>query len=465
MQLGYLVSVLSNRLGILVLLVLVANILSAEEVSEYTLSYTNALIVLTACGYWVISFALRLAGQKSSNSDWFAALGRIYSSVFIALALVTFTTAICVWLGYPLLIEQPAAVAMLAAAMLLHELQLSILNGQGRAREYTQLSLLRAAGMAILCAAAFTIPLRSSEILLGLAIVTALPIVSNRASRDMLKHFSLAPLRWESLRRDIGVGILGTLHFGTYVFVNAPMRNAIAYSSEAENLGYFITLQDLLWGPLAMMGAVISISHNRALFDELIEGRGPGAASAPAATRSFVSIGLAITMPYVVGGLVVVVNVAGLLIANAGRPFLEETATLVVIANAMIQLLFVLNHIFFVRGHMMPLLVTIAIPCLAGPVSLTFAGLGENIRTAMIGQIAGLTISLALSTAILLANREIRLDWGVFIRSAAATAIMFLLLNYLLISIDGNFAIIFAIVAGACSYFIVSRIIGLKILF
>lgn len=462
MNFGYLSSVLSNRLGILGLLILVTNVLSADEVSKYALSYTNALILLTAFGYWVISFSLRVAGHRI-NGDWPSELGRIYSSLSISIVFVLLAVTFCAWMGYPLLLDRPVEVALLALALIVYELQLTILNGQGRSTDYTKLSLLRAVGIAVLCVSAFVTSVDFSKILLGLAIATIVPTILTRGSRSLFKHFSVSKIRRETLRRDLSVGILGTIHFGTYVFVNAPLRNAIGYSADANNLGYFIALQDILWGPLAIAGAAISISHNRGLLDEWTELGEASNAPSNKSTTSFVSIGLAITMPYVVGGLVVSVSLAGLLLTNASVSFFEEIAGLVLIANAMIQLLFVLNHIFFIRGNILPIAVTIAIASVSGPAALALMGSPANFQYAVLGQIVGLSISIGIAATVMWISRILRPDWATLGRSALATGIMYGAISLAMARMSGTSGLLISIFVGAITFFGAARLVGLRL--
>lgn len=333
MNLLYLASVVISRVANMISVILFSYLLSGRDLGIYATIATNAMLLHILFGAWAPSYAWRAVSIRDSGTELADALWQTGRHFWIA----AFFQFIVVLPSAALLVEgqhraRVLTVVLLSLSILAFETTLVVMNSQGRARDYAGTTAFR--GLLTLLFAAVLILLGFG--FWGAAIGSLVANIASVAMRrkSVVTWMSVPRLGFdgEIVRKALLFGIPSVLILNIYIVINAVLRNIVAFTLGAEEIGYVSLASDMFYAPLAAFATALSLSY----IPKLYAGNHH---STRVAASEFLTASLVLTIPFCVGGVLEAKSLCLLVLETVDASVVSDIAVWSVLQAGMIVLL------------------------------------------------------------------------------------------------------------------------------
>jgi O-antigen/teichoic acid export membrane protein len=194
--------------------------------------------------------------------------------------------------------------------ILFFDTTLVILNAENKSAAYARLSFMRGVLIVLLSTGLAAAGFGVWGAVAGSLAATALATIAHRGALVAWRRLDVkppAPIEWIQALR---FGLAGVLVLNIYIVVNAVVRNFVALAIGPEQAGYASLAADLFYAPIALFSAAISLSKIPHLFREAEADLSSGSGH----DRELLLANIATSLPYMAGGAIVAVPLAGLLL-------------------------------------------------------------------------------------------------------------------------------------------------------
>ena len=264
MNASYVIAVMATRLLGLLLLLVLFHLLPGSEFGSFALINTNAMSIYMVCGAWVIAIGNRTLVTDGNTVDraMLSAVAFALLGIFTLLLMVGVTLhVVTAPADSPILLT-----AGLAAVLTIYEATLASKNALGRAKAYAIIAVSRNVLALVLAVGLVAVGAGVTGAVAGIGISALLAIVAQPDGRRLWSDVRYRSKVLAPLKPYIAFGIGGALQLGSYILVNAPLRNLIAIKYGTAAAGIWSVTTDLYFGPLALVANANALSQVRLIY-------------------------------------------------------------------------------------------------------------------------------------------------------------------------------------------------------
>lgn len=384
----YLAAVVGTRLISVLALLILAHLMKADSFGAFAMVVTNALAIQMLFGSWLASLSTRLLVNVSGHVDGERFAG-IATAMYLILSLYGSAATLAAVVGQSYFVQSIETI-ILAGALLLYELSLSVLNATGSEHRYAAFALTRnCSALAISCCLVM-IGGGAEGAVTGQIVGVLAALLLTPA---MLKAWLAARPSFASLGIFTGhlrTAMAGSITLGIYVILNAPIRNVIAFDNGLAAGGVYSLCGDLFYGPLNLLASAYILSKLRLMY--LSNDSGQYEENNQHGT-DLLNFAFLLAIPYAVGGFFFGSAVAELALPADQRIAGAMLAPFSAAQGSLILILYCLATVALVRKRLL-LLVFIAASASILPTACILAW-GGTLRQSAEGALGGLAFCVS----------------------------------------------------------------------